>query len=66
MVCTKEKAKEKWCPYVRLIILDNVQITNRAESLYPNDQYWKVNCIGPQCMKWAWKDDNQTVGYCDA
>lgn len=55
---TEDEAKEKWCPFVRVVIgPDNpawqgLMLTNRGDI--PADNTHTL-CIGSACMAWRWR-----------
>jgi len=60
MICTNEKANEKWCPMVRYADSEDNLSTNRcSETMAPRYS----RCIGSECMMWR-SVNSKMHGYC--
>ncbi len=51
---TEEQAKEKWCPFARVVIGDEVARAsgNRFTSGHYHNE--AARCLGSGCMLWKW------------
>lgn len=77
MIVTEEQAKEKWCPFAR-VLLPVHQVGNRISTFHmevarksdPRDfehyqrQVADCNCIGSRCMAWRFTSRFGGEGYC--
>lgn len=75
MLTLEAFARGKWCPFVRLMVVDQ---DNPDQPLGPFNRTEDVNdplddgtktakrycCIGSDCMAWRWGNDKSTLGYC--
>lgn len=70
---TKDEAKTKWCPHVRVGVISEVTgaayAANRAGS--EGKMIGAAMCIGSACMAWRWevppmtcRPPNEPSGYC--
>jgi hypothetical protein len=73
MITTEERAREKWCPFVRIMEMKvdrlggnlSVAAVNRSSS--PHITKDNTSCIASHCMMWQWSPlltDEKPVGYC--
>ena len=54
---TEEKAREKWCPMVRIQDMDDEPAVNRLRrttGCAHDGQH--LSCIGSDCAMWVWGD----------
>jgi len=67
---TEDQAKQRWCPYVRLVTSIDlpyggssaISSANRAQNDKPVGR-----CIGSDCMAWRWQRSealDASRGYC--
>ena len=63
---TEAEAKQKWCPFVRVITDDEGIVTNNR------GEYGQiVNCVGSGCSFWRWSHqdtgpNDPPTGFCGA
>lgn len=58
---TEEDAKEKWCPYTRVMNANGLGCGNRWDNTVG---YYAPNgslCVGSTCMAWRWGPNNGRV-----
>jgi len=57
MLLTEQKAKERWCPFVRFTEgCDDAAANRWEETVNPE----RCRCIASQCMAWRWFDGEFT------
>jgi len=73
MSMTEEEAREKWCPFVRLVVGDVDKFTPSANRMATIDDPQTTRlpkasyCIASECMMWqeiGHKRDDEPRGYC--
>lgn len=69
VVVTEDKAKTKWCPFVR--IMDGAGLVETTMNRVGSQKH--PNCIASDCMAWRWAGPSDArgsregafaVGYC--
>lgn len=77
---TPEEAKEKWCPFARVIVAEQkndanivgVPVSYNRIAIARSDRTTldsSTKCMADKCMAWRWGYDqngtlNETHGYC--
>lgn len=56
---TLAEAAAKWCPEVRLVVIDGDVLNNRKKSHDPSMA--GTACIGEKCMAWQWADSGNRM-----
>lgn len=69
MITTKEEARGKWCPMVRLSTYASGSPCEAAVNRCDDGSYKESDsCLGSNCMTWRWAenefDDGMQRGYC--
>lgn len=57
---TEDEAKQRWCPFVRMMNLQSAPDQNPAVNR-PGSNF---NCIGSACMAFRWGETKQEGSYC--
>lgn len=60
---TEEQAKTKWCPHVRVLVVNENEDAAAAVNIDNNDSL--LTCCASDCMMWRWVGKNVSArGYC--
>jgi hypothetical protein len=61
---TETKARELWCPMVRLLSQGGDHVGyNRMHMMSAIDES-SCRCVGSKCAMWLWKESNGDEGFC--